>query len=180
MDRGPEISPMSLIAPPAPPGVPSEVVASGLRPGPDRSPQAFNGCIHNVRINGEPQDLSYRAAGAARPRGLEGKVSTSGSNPAVQAGMLQVCLLEEREGENTFHSASLPPPGRGRPRRLPFLQRVRSGSVQGGGRDGGDVRLSPGTQRRPMRPDDSTARLSRQQVGRAGGDGGAPMTSPPT
>uniref|UniRef100_A0AAQ4R8P6 Slit homolog 3 (Drosophila) n=1 Tax=Gasterosteus aculeatus aculeatus TaxID=481459 RepID=A0AAQ4R8P6_GASAC len=45
-------------------GVPSEVVASGLRPGPDRSPQAFNGCIHNVRINGEPQDLSYRAAGA--------------------------------------------------------------------------------------------------------------------
>uniref|UniRef100_G3PVN4 Slit homolog 3 (Drosophila) n=1 Tax=Gasterosteus aculeatus aculeatus TaxID=481459 RepID=G3PVN4_GASAC len=46
-------------------GVPSEVVASGLRPGPDRSPQAFNGCIHNVRINGEPQDLSYRAAGAA-------------------------------------------------------------------------------------------------------------------
>uniref|UniRef100_A0AAQ4QCP9 Slit homolog 3 (Drosophila) n=1 Tax=Gasterosteus aculeatus aculeatus TaxID=481459 RepID=A0AAQ4QCP9_GASAC len=41
-------------------GVPSEVVASGLRPGPDRSPQAFNGCIHNVRINGEPQDLSYR------------------------------------------------------------------------------------------------------------------------
>uniref|UniRef100_A0AAQ4RR43 Slit homolog 3 (Drosophila) n=1 Tax=Gasterosteus aculeatus aculeatus TaxID=481459 RepID=A0AAQ4RR43_GASAC len=53
-----------LIAPPAPPGVPSEVVASGLRPGPDRSPQAFNGCIHNVRINGEPQDLSYRAAGA--------------------------------------------------------------------------------------------------------------------
>uniref|UniRef100_A0A3Q3J1P2 Slit homolog 3 (Drosophila) n=1 Tax=Monopterus albus TaxID=43700 RepID=A0A3Q3J1P2_MONAL len=41
-------------------GIPSQVVASGLRPSPDRSPQAFNGCIHNVRINGEPQDLSYR------------------------------------------------------------------------------------------------------------------------
>uniref|UniRef100_A0A8D0AEW4 Slit homolog 3 (Drosophila) n=1 Tax=Sander lucioperca TaxID=283035 RepID=A0A8D0AEW4_SANLU len=32
----------------------------GLRPSPERFPQAFNGCIHNVRINGEPQDLSYR------------------------------------------------------------------------------------------------------------------------
>ncbi|KAM9514069.1 LOW QUALITY PROTEIN: slit homolog 3 protein-like [Salvelinus alpinus] len=47
-------------------GVPSAVMASGLRSGPDRSPQAFNGCIHNVRINGELQDL-----GAAL-RGLEG------------------------------------------------------------------------------------------------------------
>uniref|UniRef100_A0A674MNH8 Slit homolog 3 (Drosophila) n=1 Tax=Takifugu rubripes TaxID=31033 RepID=A0A674MNH8_TAKRU len=45
-----------------PPGAPSQVVASGLRPGPDRSPQAFNGCIHNVRINGEAQDLSYRTS----------------------------------------------------------------------------------------------------------------------
>uniref|UniRef100_A0A674MXI3 Slit homolog 3 (Drosophila) n=1 Tax=Takifugu rubripes TaxID=31033 RepID=A0A674MXI3_TAKRU len=43
-------------------GAPSQVVASGLRPGPDRSPQAFNGCIHNVRINGEAQDLSYRTS----------------------------------------------------------------------------------------------------------------------
>lgn len=60
------------------PGVPSQVVASGLRPGPERSPQAFNGCIHNVRINGEPQDLSYQAAGGARPQGVEGKVITWG------------------------------------------------------------------------------------------------------
>lgn len=55
-----------------PPGAPSQVVASGLRPGPDRSPQAFNGCIHNVRINGEAQDLSYRTAGVGgkvRPEG---------------------------------------------------------------------------------------------------------------
>lgn len=57
------------------PGVPPQVVASGLRPGPERSPQAFNGCIHNVRINGEPQDLSYRAAGG-RPQGV-GVVITS-------------------------------------------------------------------------------------------------------
>uniref|UniRef100_A0A8C8DFP0 Slit homolog 3 (Drosophila) n=1 Tax=Oncorhynchus tshawytscha TaxID=74940 RepID=A0A8C8DFP0_ONCTS len=47
-------------------GVPSAVMASGLRSGPDRSPQAFNGCIHNVRINGELQDLG------AAPHGLEG------------------------------------------------------------------------------------------------------------
>uniref|UniRef100_A0A8C5HHE2 Slit homolog 3 protein-like n=1 Tax=Gouania willdenowi TaxID=441366 RepID=A0A8C5HHE2_GOUWI len=51
-------------------GVPSQVVALGLRPGPDRSPQAFNGCIHNVRINGEAQDLSYRSTGG-RAQGLE-------------------------------------------------------------------------------------------------------------
>uniref|UniRef100_A0A674CV94 Slit homolog 3 (Drosophila) n=1 Tax=Salmo trutta TaxID=8032 RepID=A0A674CV94_SALTR len=48
------------------PRVPSALMASRLRSGPDRSPQAFNGCIHNVRINGELQDL-----GAAL-RGLEG------------------------------------------------------------------------------------------------------------
>uniref|UniRef100_A0A673YMU1 Slit homolog 3 (Drosophila) n=1 Tax=Salmo trutta TaxID=8032 RepID=A0A673YMU1_SALTR len=47
-------------------GIPSAVVASGLRSGPDRSPQAFNGCIHNVRINGELQDLG------AAPRRVEG------------------------------------------------------------------------------------------------------------
>uniref|UniRef100_A0A671XZL4 Slit homolog 3 (Drosophila) n=1 Tax=Sparus aurata TaxID=8175 RepID=A0A671XZL4_SPAAU len=41
-------------------GTHTHVVASGLRPGPERSPQAFNGCIHNVRINGEAQDLSFR------------------------------------------------------------------------------------------------------------------------
>uniref|UniRef100_A0A669BXZ7 Slit homolog 3 (Drosophila) n=1 Tax=Oreochromis niloticus TaxID=8128 RepID=A0A669BXZ7_ORENI len=44
-------------------GVPSQVVASGLRPGPERSPQGFSGCVHNVQINGEPQDLSYRSRG---------------------------------------------------------------------------------------------------------------------
>uniref|UniRef100_A0A669DBV8 Slit homolog 3 (Drosophila) n=1 Tax=Oreochromis niloticus TaxID=8128 RepID=A0A669DBV8_ORENI len=41
-------------------GVPSQVVASGLRPGPERSPQGFSGCVHNVQINGEPQDLTLR------------------------------------------------------------------------------------------------------------------------
>uniref|UniRef100_A0A665WCW7 Slit homolog 3 (Drosophila) n=1 Tax=Echeneis naucrates TaxID=173247 RepID=A0A665WCW7_ECHNA len=44
-------------------GVPSQVVASGLRTGPERSPQAFNGCLQNVQINGETQDLSRRADG---------------------------------------------------------------------------------------------------------------------
>uniref|UniRef100_A0A3Q2P162 Slit homolog 3 (Drosophila) n=1 Tax=Fundulus heteroclitus TaxID=8078 RepID=A0A3Q2P162_FUNHE len=44
-------------------GVPSQVVASGLRPVPERSPQAFDGCIHNVRINGESQDLRFRSTG---------------------------------------------------------------------------------------------------------------------
>ncbi|KAM9412861.1 LOW QUALITY PROTEIN: slit homolog 3 protein-like [Salvelinus alpinus] len=70
-------------------GIPSAVVASGLRSGPDRSPQAFNGCIHNVRINGELQDLwtaphrvegilpgchscSVCAQGACRQRGETG------------------------------------------------------------------------------------------------------------
>uniref|UniRef100_A0A6Q2Y0T0 Slit homolog 3 (Drosophila) n=1 Tax=Esox lucius TaxID=8010 RepID=A0A6Q2Y0T0_ESOLU len=47
-------------------GVPSAVVGSGLRSGPDRVPQAFNGCIHNVRVNGEQQDLG------TAPRGVEG------------------------------------------------------------------------------------------------------------
>ncbi|XP_036403919.1 slit homolog 3 protein [Megalops cyprinoides] len=47
-------------------GVPSVVGASGLRQGSERGSQAFNGCIHNVRINGELQDLG------AAPRGAEG------------------------------------------------------------------------------------------------------------
>lgn len=62
----------SLVSSSVPPGAPSQVVASGLRPGPDHSPQAFNGCIHNVRINGEAQDLSYPTAGVGgkvRPEG---------------------------------------------------------------------------------------------------------------
>uniref|UniRef100_A0A3Q4MSU5 Slit homolog 3 (Drosophila) n=1 Tax=Neolamprologus brichardi TaxID=32507 RepID=A0A3Q4MSU5_NEOBR len=54
-------------------GVPSQVVASGLRPGPERSPQGFSGCVHNVQINGEPQDLSYRSRGAGQLQRIEGK-----------------------------------------------------------------------------------------------------------
>ncbi|KAK0147672.1 Slit 3 protein [Merluccius polli] len=55
-------------------GVPAQVVASGLRPGPDRTLQSFNGCIHNVRVNGEPRDLGYRATGrGGGPRTAEGK-----------------------------------------------------------------------------------------------------------
>ncbi|KAJ8015241.1 hypothetical protein DPEC_G00024090 [Dallia pectoralis] len=47
-------------------GVPSAVVGSSLRSGPDRVPQAFSGCLHNVRINGELQDLG------SAPHGVEG------------------------------------------------------------------------------------------------------------
>ncbi|XP_041918586.1 slit homolog 2 protein-like [Alosa sapidissima] len=47
-------------------GVPALIGASGLRPGPDRPSQSFNGCVHNVRINGELQDLG------GAPRGTEG------------------------------------------------------------------------------------------------------------
>ncbi|KAJ3587211.1 hypothetical protein NHX12_010809 [Muraenolepis orangiensis] len=55
-------------------GVPAQVVASGLRPGPDRTLQSFNGCIHNVRVNGEAQDLGYRATGrGGAPRTADGK-----------------------------------------------------------------------------------------------------------
>lgn len=53
------------------------MVATGLRPGPERPPQAFNGCIHNVRINGELQDLSYRVASGGRPQGVDSKVQNS-------------------------------------------------------------------------------------------------------
>uniref|UniRef100_A0A4W6FA11 Slit homolog 3 (Drosophila) n=1 Tax=Lates calcarifer TaxID=8187 RepID=A0A4W6FA11_LATCA len=67
-------------------GVPSQVVASGLRPGPERSPQAFNGCIHNVRINGEPQDLSFRPTGGGQPQGVEGKVITVCAQGACREG----------------------------------------------------------------------------------------------
>ncbi|XP_076143508.1 slit homolog 3 protein [Alosa pseudoharengus] len=47
-------------------GVPALIGASGLRPGPDRPSQSFSGCVHNVRINGELQDLG------GAPRGTEG------------------------------------------------------------------------------------------------------------
>ncbi|TMS17038.1 Slit-like protein 3 protein [Larimichthys crocea] len=54
-------------------GVPPQVVASGLRPGPERSPQTFNGCIHNVRINGEPQDLQLPSGGRSTDTRLRGQ-----------------------------------------------------------------------------------------------------------
>ncbi|KAJ8282146.1 hypothetical protein COCON_G00046650 [Conger conger] len=45
-------------------GVPSTVGISGLRQGAERSSLAFNGCIHNVKINGELQDLGVATGGA--------------------------------------------------------------------------------------------------------------------
>uniref|UniRef100_A0A8C6KQ45 Slit homolog 3 (Drosophila) n=1 Tax=Nothobranchius furzeri TaxID=105023 RepID=A0A8C6KQ45_NOTFU len=53
-------------------GVPPQVVASGLRPGPERSPQTFDGCINNVRINGDTQDLSFRSTGRGQSQGGDG------------------------------------------------------------------------------------------------------------
>ncbi|XP_048031891.1 slit homolog 3 protein isoform X1 [Megalobrama amblycephala] len=44
-------------------GVPSLIDTVGLRPGPDRPFQSFNGCIHDVRLNGELQDLGGGLAG---------------------------------------------------------------------------------------------------------------------
>ncbi|KAI4890876.1 hypothetical protein NFI96_030905, partial [Prochilodus magdalenae] len=46
-------------------GVPSALSSSGLRSGPDRQSPSFNGCIHNVRINGELQELGNGLAGVA-------------------------------------------------------------------------------------------------------------------
>uniref|UniRef100_A0A673MSJ1 Slit homolog 3 protein-like n=1 Tax=Sinocyclocheilus rhinocerous TaxID=307959 RepID=A0A673MSJ1_9TELE len=44
-------------------GVPSLIDTAGLRPGPDRPLQSFNGCIHDIRLNGELQDLGGGLAG---------------------------------------------------------------------------------------------------------------------
>uniref|UniRef100_A0A671LKK8 Slit homolog 3 protein-like n=1 Tax=Sinocyclocheilus anshuiensis TaxID=1608454 RepID=A0A671LKK8_9TELE len=44
-------------------GVPSLIDTAGLRPGPDRPLQSFNGCIHDVRLNGELQDIGGGLAG---------------------------------------------------------------------------------------------------------------------
>ncbi|XP_054453144.1 slit homolog 3 protein [Anoplopoma fimbria] len=87
-------------------GVPSQVVASGLRPGPERSLQAFNGCIHNVRINGEPQDLSYRASGGVRLQGAEGKAE------GILAGCHSCSVCAQgacREGGETGVTCDCPP-----------------------------------------------------------------------
>lgn len=87
-------------------GVPSQVVASGLRPGPERSLQAFNGCIHNVRINGEPQDLSYRSAGG-RPQAVGSK---QGDGILAGCHTCSVCAQGAcREGGETGVTCDCPP-----------------------------------------------------------------------
>uniref|UniRef100_A0A8C4SD07 Slit homolog 3 (Drosophila) n=1 Tax=Erpetoichthys calabaricus TaxID=27687 RepID=A0A8C4SD07_ERPCA len=49
--------PLSFTSPIYIGGIPSTLTGAGLRYGHDRSPLGFFGCIHNVRINGELQDL---------------------------------------------------------------------------------------------------------------------------
>lgn len=44
-------------------GVPSTISSTGPRTGSERTSQSFNGCIHNVRINGELQELSIGLTG---------------------------------------------------------------------------------------------------------------------
>ncbi|XP_053487014.1 slit homolog 3 protein [Ictalurus furcatus] len=44
-------------------GVPSAIGSTGLRTGAERTSQSFNGCIHNVRFNGELQELSTGLTG---------------------------------------------------------------------------------------------------------------------
>ncbi|KAK7922042.1 hypothetical protein WMY93_008944 [Mugilogobius chulae] len=86
-------------------GVPSQVVASGLRPGPDRSPQTFNGCIHNIRINGELQDLSFRGTGGGQ-QGVESKAN--GILPGCHS--CSVCAQGAcREGGETGVTCDCPP-----------------------------------------------------------------------
>uniref|UniRef100_A0A672MRC9 Slit homolog 3 protein-like n=1 Tax=Sinocyclocheilus grahami TaxID=75366 RepID=A0A672MRC9_SINGR len=65
VDKG---APKSLGKLPRPPAVDHNTQLyiggkTGLRPGPDRPLQSFNGCIHDVRLNGELQDLGSGVAG---------------------------------------------------------------------------------------------------------------------
>ncbi|XP_061580842.1 slit homolog 3 protein isoform X2 [Cololabis saira] len=90
-------------------GVPSQVVALGLRPGSDRASQAFNGCIHNFKINGEIQDLSFKSAGH-RLQGVEGK----GDGILAGCHSCSVCAQGAcREGGATGVTCDCPPGRRG-------------------------------------------------------------------
>lgn len=44
-------------------GAPSTISSTGQRTGAERTSQSFNGCIHNVRINGELQELNTGLTG---------------------------------------------------------------------------------------------------------------------
>ncbi|XP_051942227.1 slit homolog 3 protein isoform X1 [Hippocampus zosterae] len=84
-------------------GVPYQVLATGLQTSPERSPQFFNGCIHNVQINGEAQDLSYRATGG---RPVEGK----GDGVLVGCHSCSVCAQGTcREGGEMGVTCQCPP-----------------------------------------------------------------------
>ncbi|KAM6924252.1 slit homolog 3 protein [Xenentodon cancila] len=89
-------------------GVPSDVT-SGLRSGSDRSYQAFNGCIHNFKINGEIQDLSFKSAGRQQ-QGVEGK------GDVIRAGCHSCSVCAQgacREGGVTGVTCDCPPGRKG-------------------------------------------------------------------
>uniref|UniRef100_H2L3S9 Slit homolog 3 (Drosophila) n=1 Tax=Oryzias latipes TaxID=8090 RepID=H2L3S9_ORYLA len=84
-------------------GVPSHVVAAGLRPGPERPPQAFNGCFHNFRINGEIQDLKFGSTGEKQPQ-------SQGDGILVGCHSCSVCAQGAcREGGETGVTCQCPP-----------------------------------------------------------------------
>uniref|UniRef100_A0A8C7Z7U3 Slit homolog 3 (Drosophila) n=1 Tax=Oryzias sinensis TaxID=183150 RepID=A0A8C7Z7U3_9TELE len=84
-------------------GVPSHVVAAGLRPGPERPPQAFNGCFHNFRIDGEIQDLKFGSTGEKQPQ-------SQGDGILVGCHSCSVCAQGAcREGGETGVTCQCPP-----------------------------------------------------------------------
>uniref|UniRef100_A0A3P9JGV4 Slit homolog 3 (Drosophila) n=1 Tax=Oryzias latipes TaxID=8090 RepID=A0A3P9JGV4_ORYLA len=84
-------------------GVPSHVVAAGLRPGPERPPQAFNGCFHNFRIDGEIQDLKFGSTGEKQPQ-------SQGDGILVGCHSCSVCAQGAcREGGETGVTCHCPP-----------------------------------------------------------------------
>uniref|UniRef100_A0A3P9LWD9 Slit homolog 3 (Drosophila) n=1 Tax=Oryzias latipes TaxID=8090 RepID=A0A3P9LWD9_ORYLA len=84
-------------------GVPSHVVAASLRPGPERPPQAFNGCFHNFRINGEIQDLKFGSTGEKQPQSQDDGI-------LVGCHSCSVCAQGAcREGGETGVTCQCPP-----------------------------------------------------------------------
>ncbi|KAI7801423.1 putative slit-like protein 3 protein [Triplophysa rosa] len=105
-------------------GIPSLIGTAGLRQGPDRPFQSFNGCIHNVRLNGELQDLGSRLAGvegilpgchscsvcAQGTCRQRGEVGVTCECPAGQSGPLceQMNSKSPCQGSRCLHGVCVP------------------------------------------------------------------------